>query len=61
MISRQTKPRNWCNCKLEASARGDEQEEMRLLNKIASVRYAHETGRCRFEYDPDEQPIGEIV
>ena len=67
-VSRQPTPRNWCNCnailfldrcdKREAAERGDEQEEARLSNKIAGTMYAHETGRCHFEYDPDEEPIG---
>jgi hypothetical protein len=62
------KPRDWCNCnailflcqceKREAASIGDEREAERLSNEIASTVYAHETGRCRFEYDPDEQPIG---
>jgi len=68
LIARQPQPRNWCNCnaiiflrrceKREAATRGDEREEERLLNVIGSTTYAHETGRCRTEYDPDEQTIG---
>lgn len=61
-------PRPWCNCMVTirrlrdeqrlAKENGDERHEARVSSEIGNIDYAHTTGRCRFEYDPEESPIG---